>query len=99
MKELMRRAVLRALDLDDDGRPTPTAVTVIDDDVMAAVVAEFSSEAQALSRSLLGAGPGDEGWSKGGLAADSEGPQHEGDLQWQPGPHGHPFPPRMGWSP
>ncbi len=100
MKELMRRAVLRALERDDlDGRPGPGHVPVIDDDVMTVVVAEFSSEAQALSRSLLGAGSGDESWSSNGLSADPQGPQHEGDLQWQSSPHGHPFPPGSGWSP
>jgi len=99
MKELMRRAVLRALERDGDGRPGLSTAPVIDDDVMTAVVADFSSEAQALSRSLLGAGSGDEGRSSGGLSADPQGPQHEWDLQWQPGPHGQPLPPWSGPGP
>jgi hypothetical protein len=99
MKELMRRAVLRAVERDSDDLATRNAVPVIDDEVMTAVVSDFSSEAQALSRSLLGAASGDESWSRDGFSADPQGPQDEGELQGQPGPYGQPFPSRMGWSP
>ena len=51
IKELMRRAVLRALEADPVADPP-----VVDDEVLSAVVAEFAAEAQALSRALLGAG-------------------------------------------
>ncbi len=51
IKELMRRAVLRAL-----GADPAAEIPVIDDAVLTAVLADFVSETQALSRSLLGAG-------------------------------------------
>lgn len=51
IKELMRRAVLRALDTDPSVNPP-----VVDDAVLASVLQDFVSETQALSRSLLGAG-------------------------------------------
>ena len=52
IKELMRRAVLSAIEQDPATDPP-----VLDDAVMTAVVADFASEAQELSRALLGAGP------------------------------------------
>jgi energy-coupling factor transporter ATP-binding protein EcfA2 len=51
IKELMRRAVLRALDAD-----VVAASPIVDDAVLTAVLADFVSETQSLSRSLLGAG-------------------------------------------
>ena len=51
IKELMRRAVLRALDNDPALDPP-----VVDDAVLASILQDFVSETQALSRSLLGAG-------------------------------------------
>lgn len=73
-KELMRRAVLRAIDRDPDADPP-----VLDDAVFASVMADFTSEAQALSRALLGGGfDGSPG--SGGLASgfDGAGPTGEG---------------------
>lgn len=70
IKELMRRAVLRAL----EGDP-PLDPPVVDDAVLAGVLQDFVSETQALSRSLLGAsdepaaagfGPPDSGLFDGG---------------------------------
>jgi len=83
IKELMRRAVLRVLDTDPLAEPA-----VVDDAVLRAVVADFGSEALALSRSLLG-GSGD-GSGPGGLRerrSSSQGPPGFG------GPGGMPPPP------
>jgi hypothetical protein len=91
MKELMRRAVLRTLERDADaGLIEPP---VIDDEVMSAVVADFTSEAAGLSRSLLGAGPADQALPGPGFPGDPQGPEHQRDLQWQPAPQGYPIPP------
>ena len=70
----MRRAVLRAIDRDPGADPP-----VLDDAVLAAVVADFTSEAQALSRALLGGGS-DGSTGSGDLAAgfDGTGPMGEG---------------------
>jgi hypothetical protein len=62
IKELMRRAVLAALQGDPDADPV-----VVDGDVLGAVLADYTSERAALSRSLLGAA-GDDG------PADPAGP-------------------------
>lgn len=51
LKELMRRAVLAAL-IADPHTDQPT----IDDEILAGALEEFTSEAEALSRSLVGAG-------------------------------------------
>jgi hypothetical protein len=51
IKELMRRAVLRAIEVDPAADPP-----IVDDAVLTTVVAEFAAEAQSLSRALLGAG-------------------------------------------
>lgn len=78
IKELLRRAVLHAIELE-----TSSVTTVLDDAVLAAVVADYTSEAEALSRALLGAGGGD---GSSGFPADPQGAEHEWDLQGQPGP-------------
>ncbi len=54
IKELMRRAVLVALDLDSDP-VDPAAPPVIDDAVVTQVLADFAAQNQALSRALVGA--------------------------------------------
>lgn len=89
IKELMRRAVLNAIERDPTADPP-----VLDDAVMASVVTAFASEAQALSRALLGAGPDITDRSTGGFATHAQGPEHQWDLQWQPQPQGGPVP---GW--
>jgi hypothetical protein len=48
----MRRAILAAIDADPDGDPP-----VIGDQVLRAVLDDFSSERESLSRSLLGGTP------------------------------------------
>jgi hypothetical protein len=73
MKELMRRAVLNALDRDPTADPP-----LVDDEVISAVVAEFGSEAQALSRSLLGARPDAPPESSGACSVGSH-------PKWRPG--------------
>ena len=104
IKELMRRAVLNAIDQDPAKDPP-----VLDDAVMATVVEDFASEAQELSRALLGAGPdrsdrtggdfsgGD--FSGGGFPAHPQGPEHQWDLQWQPQPQDGPIPGGPGAGP
>ncbi|MET0865251.1 MAG: AAA family ATPase [Nakamurella sp.] len=51
IKEIMRRAVLRALEADAAADPP-----VVDDAILTAVVAEFTAEADSLGRALLGSG-------------------------------------------
>ena len=79
IKELMRRAVLLAIEGE-----TASSTVVLDDAVLAAVTADFTSEAQALSRALLGAGPDSDAAS--GFPAYLQRPEHQWDLQGQPGP-------------
>jgi hypothetical protein len=82
IKELMRRAVLAALRDGPDGE-----TVLVDDAVLDAVLADYASERESLSRSLLGAG--DDGES-----ADASGPvvqpglapaAHRGWTSYRPG--------------
>ena len=73
IKELLRRAVLRAIDRDPGADPP-----VLDDAVLAAVVADFTSEAQALSRALLGGGS-DGSTGSGDMAAGFDGTGEMGE--------------------
>jgi hypothetical protein len=52
IKELMRRAILAAIEAEPDADPP-----VVDDEVLRAVLDDFSSERESLSRSLLGGTP------------------------------------------
>lgn len=114
IKELMRRAVLSAIEQDPAADPP-----VLDDAVMARVIEDFASEAQELSRALLGAGPdrsdrsvdalsgrdlstGDFSggdFSSGGFPPHPQGPEHQWDLQWQPQPQDGPIPGGPGAGP
>lgn len=81
IKELMRRAVLLAIDLDPVVDPP-----VLDDAVLASVVADFASEAQSLSRALLGAGPPEPDPSDFPGPTHPQGPDDQWDLEGQPRP-------------
>ncbi len=70
IKELMRRAILRALDGDPLVEPP-----VVDDAALGAVLQEFVSETQSLSRSLLGAGGDDPDGPSGWDGDGPDGPE------------------------
>ncbi len=73
IKELMRRAVLAALDTDSGAGRDPVA---IDDEVLARVLSDYASERESLSRALLGAGgSADDGREQGPAVEASAHPR------------------------
>lgn len=85
MKELMRRSVLAAI----EAAPSTDATPVVTDAILLAEVDRFVSDAEALSRALIGAGSAPDGSGDDGAGDESgddgAGEERPGDLAARPG--------------